>query len=332
MKQIVKAHGSGGKLTRQLIDDIFRKNFSNQILDALNDAALLPKFDGQLAFTTDSHVIKPLFYPGGDIGKLAVSGTVNDLAVSGAVPKYLSCGFILEEGFGIEKLTQIVQSMAVTAQQAGVQIVTGDTKVVSKGEADGIYINTSGIGMYPEPVQKKQIVPGDKIILSGKIGAHATAILLAREKFMIKSKIESDCQPVNRLTEKLFARLSSIKIMRDPTRGGLATVLNEFVEDKNVGIRIKEELIPVSESVRGICEPFGFDPLYLANEGKFVFVVSEAEADTALAILTDDNIGRNAAIIGEVIEKPTGRVLLETELGAHRVLNLLANEILPRIC
>ncbi|MFP4546931.1 MAG: hydrogenase expression/formation protein HypE [Fidelibacterota bacterium] len=334
MKQIIKAHGSGGKHTKDLIEQIFLKHFNNAPLTELSDAALLPIGTGRIAFTTDSHVVQPIFFPGGDIGKLAVSGTVNDLAVSGAVPKYLSCGLILEEGFALEKLEKIIASMAQTAKVAGVTIVTGDTKVVAKGEADQIYINTSGVGLLPEDVNLStgNIIPGDKIIISGNIGEHATAILLAREKFTVKSTLVSDCNPVNKMTEKLIAEVSGIRVMRDPTRGGVAGVLNEFVDNREFGIRIHEQELPVNREVSGICEPFGFDPLYLANEGKFITIVSPEEAEKSLEIIKEFELGKNARIIGEVIQKPAGKVLLQTQLGTDRILNLLSDEILPRIC
>lgn len=334
MKQIIKAHGSGGKYTKDLIEQIFLKHFNNTPLSDLSDSALLPIDTERLAFTTDSHVVQPIFFPGGDIGKLAVSGTVNDLAVSGAIPKYLSCGLIMEEGFSLEKLEKIILSMAKTAKQAGVSIVTGDTKVVARGEADQIYINTSGVGFIPDNVSlsRNKIIPGDKIILSGNIGEHATAILLARENFTVKSPILSDCNPVNKMTEKLSAEVPGLRLMRDPTRGGVASVLNEFVENQAFGIRIFEKNLPIRNEIMGICEPFGFDPLYLANEGKFIAIVSKNEAEKALSIVRNFELGKDAKIIGEIIENPDGKVLLHTPLGTDRVLNLLTDEILPRIC
>ena len=334
MKKITKAHGSGGQSTKDLIESIFLKHFANAELAQLNDSALFCTATKKIAFTTDSHVVKPIFFPGGDIGKLAVSGTVNDLAVSGAIPKYLSCGFILEEGFEIEKLEKIVISMKKTAKQAGVQIVAGDTKVVEKGEADGIFINTSGIGFLPDnidlSIQKVKI--GDQIILSGNIGEHATAILIARENFHIKTNIKSDCAPINSLTTEILKQTTGIKIMRDPTRGGVATVLNEFVENQNFGIRIFEKNIPLTSEVSGICEAFGFDPLYLANEGKFLCIIAKEEAEKTLSIMQKTKLGEKAKIIGEVIKEPKGKVLLNTYLKTDRIVNLLTDEILPRIC
>ena len=334
MPKIIKAHGSGGKYTKDLIEQIFLKHFRNDELSELSDSAILSMEKGRIAFATDSHVIQPIFYPGGNIGKLAVAGTVNDLAVSGAIPKYLSCGFIIEEGFEIEELEKIVISMAETANGTGVKIVTGDTKVVAKGEADKIFINTSGIGIIPKNVNlsPKNIKVGDKVILSGNIGEHATAILLARENFTVKSNIKSDCNPINEMTEKLLSEISSIRVMRDPTRGGVATVLNEFVENRQFGIRLFENKIPVSDEVIGICEPFGFDPLYLANEGKFICITDEKDAEKCVKILHKFKLGKNAEIIGKVINEASGKVLLNTQLGTDRVLNVLTNEILPRIC
>ena len=334
MTKIIKAHGSGGKQTKNLIETIFLKHFANDELAELSDSAIFPSETSRLAFSTDSHVVKPIFFPGGDIGKLAVSGTVNDLAVCGAIPKYLSCGFILEEGFSLEKLEDIVISMKKTADIAGVKLVTGDTKVVGKGEADEIFINTSGVGFLPDNVSPSinKVQSGDKVILSGNIGEHATAILLSRENFTIKTNIISDCAPVSPLTQLLFKQFPNIKIMRDPTRGGVATVLNEFVEKQNFGIRLFEEKIPISNEVQGICEPFGFDPLYLANEGKFVFIIDKNDAEKALVLMRQHELGKNAQIFGEVIEEAKGKVLLQTELGTDRVLNVLADEILPRIC
>ena len=310
------------------------KHFHNDYFLEMNDSAVITADCSCFAFTTDSHVVKPIFFPGGDIGKLAVAGTVNDLAVSGAIPKYLSCGFIIEEDFEIKKLEQIAISMKNTASLAGVKIIAGDTKVVGKGEADGVFINTSGIGFMPDGVDfsTKNIKPGDKVILSGNIGEHAVAILLARENYAINSDIISDCNPVNSMTQELIQRFSSIRIMRDPTRGGVGTVLNEFVENQLYGIRIFENNIPVSDKVVGICEPFGFDPLLMANEGKFLFIISAEDADESLEILKGFKLGKNAQIIGEVIDKPVGKVLMKTRIGVDRIVNSLVGEILPRIC
>ncbi|MFA4921551.1 MAG: hydrogenase expression/formation protein HypE [Candidatus Neomarinimicrobiota bacterium] len=331
---ITSAHGAGGKYSHDLIKQVFLKHFDNAPLRELLDSAILPEMPGRLVFTTDSHVVQPLFFPGGDIGKLAVSGTVNDLAVCGAKPLWLSCGMIIEEGFDLDILEKIVISMQATAQSAGVQIVTGDTKVVAHGEADGLFINTAGIGYLPQGrhIGISQIVAGDKIILNGYIGDHAAAIIKARQDFQIESDIVSDCAPLNDLTENLFENIDGIRIMRDPTRGGLATTLNEFLDGDRFGVRIYQDAIPIQEAVRGLCEPLGFDPLYLANEGKIVVVVAEESANDALRWMHSHPLGRAAAIIGEVTTQPVGHVLLKTHLGTDRVLDMLIGEMLPRIC
>ncbi|HPC35983.1 MAG TPA: hydrogenase expression/formation protein HypE [Candidatus Marinimicrobia bacterium] len=333
-KKITSAHGAGGKYSHDLIKQVFLKHFDNPPLRELLDAAILPEMHGRLVFTTDSHVVQPLFFPGGDIGQLAVSGTVNDLAVCGAKPLWLSCGMIIEEGFNLDTLEKIVISMQKIAQLAGVQIVTGDTKVVGHSEADGLFINTAGIGYLPEGrnIGKSLITPGDKILINGFIGDHAAAIIKARQQFQIDLDIISDCAPLNELTEILFEKVPGIRIMRDPTRGGVATTLNEFMDGNRFGIRIIENSIPVRDVVLGLCEPLGFDPLYLANEGKVVVIVAEKAAEEALTTMRSHPLGRNAAIIGEVIAQPTGHVLLKTRIGTERVLDMLTGEMLPRIC
>ncbi|MFA4839179.1 MAG: hydrogenase expression/formation protein HypE [Candidatus Neomarinimicrobiota bacterium] len=332
--KIVRAHGSGGKLTHELIQSLFVKHFSNRSLDELLDSAILENPGGKIVFTTDSHVVKPLFFPGGDIGKLSVTGTVNDLAVCGATPLYLSCGMIIEEGFEIGVLEKIVVSMKNAAELAGVQIVTGDTKVVEHGAADGIFINTAGIGVQNSKARLslKSVQNGDVVIVSGWMGDHEAAIIKAREEFNISANIVSDCAPVNRLTQKMVDEISDLRIMRDPTRGGLATTLNEFVWKQPFGIRIEENSVPVRESVRGLCEPLGFDPLYLANEGKIVAIVGKNCAGQALSILKSFSECDSAAIIGEVIDDPKGKVLLRTAIGSDRILDMLTTEQLPRIC
>ncbi|MDD5766872.1 MAG: hydrogenase expression/formation protein HypE [Candidatus Marinimicrobia bacterium] len=332
--KIVRAHGSGGKLTHELIQSLFVKHFSNRSLDELLDSAILKNPGGKIVFTTDSHVVKPLFFPGGDIGKLSVTGTVNDLAVCGATPLYLSCGMIIEEGFEIDRLEKIVISMKNAAESAGVQIVTGDTKVVEHGAADGIFINTSGIGVRNSKVQLslKSIRIGDAVLVSGWMGDHEAAIIKAREEFNISADIVSDCAPISRLTQKLVNEIPDLRIMRDPTRGGLATTLNEFVWRQKFGIRIDEKSVPVRESVRGLCEPLGFDPLYLANEGKIVAIVGKESAGKTLSIMRLSPECDSAAIIGEVIDEPKGKVLLRTGIGSNRILDMLTTEQLPRIC
>ncbi|MEI2581853.1 hydrogenase expression/formation protein HypE [Scytonema sp. PRP1] len=336
---ITLAHGSGGKATRDLIDDIFVKNFDNPTLSQLEDqasfdlASLMQQGD-RLAFTTDSYVVDPLFFPGGDIGELAINGTVNDLAMSGAKPLYLSCSVILEEGLAVETLRRVAESMRTAAKKAGVQIVTGDTKVVHRGAADKLFINTSGIGVIPTGVNVSahNIQPGDAVIINGELGNHGTAILIARGELALDSDIESDCQPLNGLVETILNVCPDIHAMRDATRGGLATVLNEFALSSGVGIRLDEQSIPVREEVNGVCEILGLDPLYLANEGKFVVVVGRENADTVLSAMKSHPAGKDACIIGEVISSPPGVVLLKTVFGTERIVDMLVGDQLPRIC
>jgi hydrogenase expression/formation protein HypE len=331
---ITLAHGSGGKLTHNLIKDIFLKHFSNDIILQGDDAARLEVPAGQVAFTTDSFVITPVFFKGGNIGKLAVCGTVNDLSSSGAKPLYLSCGVIIEEGLPISELESIVESMGRTAMECGVKIVTGDTKVVQKGAADKIFINTTGIGLIPQGlnISGAHARPGDKVIISGLIGEHGCSILLAREELNIYSNIESDCAPLNSLVEDALNITHDIHVLRDPTRGGLATTLNEIAEQSNVGIMLYENEIPVREEVRGICELLGMDPLYMANEGKMIIIVPETQAEPVLRALKKNKYGQDASIIGEVIDSPAGRVTIKTVTGGSRIVDMLVGEQLPRIC
>lgn len=321
---------------REMIHDIFLAEFNNEILSAGTDSAILNMPSEHIAFTTDSFVIDPIFFPGGDIGKLAICGTVNDLAVSGAEAKYLTCSLILEEGFAFNDLQKIIKSMAEAAQEAGVKVVTGDTKVVNRGKCDKIFINTSGIGIldikYKEISFGTGIIPGDKIIVSGTLGDHGMAVLKAREDIKINADMVSDCAPLNGMIKKILDADCNIKFMRDATRGGLATVLNELVEDGKYGISVEEDAIPVNENVRGMCEIFGFDPLYVANEGKIVIIASANSADTVINTLRNNKYGKNAAIIGEVTEDQKGKVILETSIGGKRVIDMLAGEQLPRIC
>ncbi|MEH2179423.1 hydrogenase expression/formation protein HypE [Nostoc sp.] len=336
---ITLAHGSGGKAMRDLIDDIFVSNFDNPILSQLEDqasfnlASLMQQGD-RLAFTTDSYVVDPLFFPGSDIGELAVNGTVNDLAVSGAKPLYLTCSVILEEGLPVEILRRVAASMKTAAKKAGVQIVTGDTKVVHRGAVDKLFINTAGIGIIPQRVSisAHNIQPGDTIIINGEIGNHGAAILIARGELALETDIASDCQPLHTLVETILHVCPQIHAMRDATRGGLATVLNEFVLSSNVGIRLFEESIPVHEEVNGVCEILGLDPLYLANEGKLVVVVAAKYAETVLSAMKSHPAGKDACIIGEVITSPPGIVLLKTVFGAERIVDMLVGDQLPRIC
>jgi hydrogenase expression/formation protein HypE len=336
---ITLAHGSGGKAMRDLIDDVFVRSFDNPILSQLEDQAsfnlanLLQQGD-RLAFTTDSYVVDPLFFPGSDIGELAINGTINDLAVSGAKPLYLTCSVILEEGLPVETLRRVVASMQAAAKNAGVQIVTGDTKVVHRGAADKLFINTAGIGIIPTGVNisAHNIQPGDAIIINGELGNHGTAILIARGELALETDIKSDCQPLHTLVETILEFCPGIHAMRDATRGGLATVLNEFAMTSNVGIRLHEKSIAIREEVKGVCEILGLDPLYLANEGKLVVVVQQDKADQVLSAMKTHPAGKDACIVGEVIASPPGVVFLKTAFGAERIVDMLVGDQLPRIC
>ena len=333
---ILLGHGSGGKLSHELIQNLFLKHFSENESHFPTDASILPLMGQYVAFTTDSYVVDPIFFPGGNIGKLAVCGTVNDLAVSGATPFYMSCGFIIEEGFPIDQLEEIVISMAHEAKKAGVKIVAGDTKVVDKGKCDKIFINTSGIGIVNKTHHHisygKNILPGDKIIINGNIAEHGVAIIGARNNIEFADDLHSDCASLNGLINEAMKVSDHIHFMRDATRGGLATVLCELVESRNYGILINESDIPVSESVAGLCEVFGFDPLYIANEGKVVMVVAAKDADKVLSAMRKHELGRQACIIGEIIATNRQKVLLETSIGGKRILDMLTGEQLPRIC
>ncbi len=336
---ITLAHGGGGKAMRDLIDDVFVSAFDNPALASLEDQARfeladLARIGDRLAFTTDSYVVDPLFFPGGDIGALAVNGTVNDLAVSGARPLYLSCGIILEEGFPVADLRRIAASMQAAATEAGVQIVTGDTKVVQRGAADKLFINTSGVGVIPTGVHiaADRARPGDKVLINGHIGDHGVAILAARDDLALDVPIESDCCSLHGLIQSLLAACPDVHCLRDATRGGIATVLNEFALAADVCINLDEPTIPVREAVRGVSEILGLDPLYFANEGKLVALVPAAQADAALAAMRAHPAGRDAAIIGEVGDKPRGTVIMHTAFGGERIVDMLVGEQLPRIC
>ncbi|WP_017656020.1 hydrogenase expression/formation protein HypE [Fortiea contorta] len=336
---ITLAHGSGGKAMRDLIDDIFVSNFDNPILAQLEDQAnfnlaSLAEHGNRLAFTTDSYVVDPLFFPGSDIGELAVNGTINDLAVSGAKPLYLSCSVILEEGLPVETLRRVATSMKIAANKVGVQIVTGDTKVVHRGAADKLFINTAGIGIIPDKINisAHNIQPKDVVIINGEIGNHGAAILIARGELALETDIESDCQPLNELVENILKVCPEIHAMRDATRGGLATVLNEFAVSSRVGIRIDENSLPIREEVKGICEILGLDPLYLANEGKLVIVAPREYADAILSAMKSHPTGKDACILGEVISSYPGIVLLKTVFNTERIVDMLVGEQLPRIC
>lgn len=333
------AHGSGGKAMRDLIDDIFVTTFDNPQLSELEDQAQfsladLSKLGNRLAMTTDSYVVDPLFFPGGDIGKLAVTGTVNDLAVGGAKPLYLTCGMIIEEGLSVDILRRITQSMKDTADLAGVQIVTGDTKVVPRGAADKLFINTAGIGVIREniDINAGNARPGDVVIINGLIGDHGAAIVDARGEMFLENTIETDCQPLNALIGSMLDCCPQIRSMRDATRGGIATVLNEFAQTSEVCIRLNEAAIPIRDEVRGICEILGLDPLYLANEGKVLAVVPVDKADEVLQIMRQHSAGQDSAIIAEIREAPAGRVILKTKFGGDRIVDMLVGEQLPRIC
>jgi hydrogenase expression/formation protein HypE len=332
--KILLAHGSGGKLSHDLIKQIFLPRFRNPFLEPLDDSAKITNQHGSIAFTTDSYVVNPIFFPGGDIGKLAVCGTVNDLSMVGATPSYLSLALIVEEGFSIELLKQIVSSIHETAEQAGVSVVTGDTKVVEHGAADQLFINTAGIGWIRPGVNLSGINArsGDKILLSGYLGDHEMAVLSQREGFRFQGELRSDCAPLNDLVGKMLDACPSIRCMRDPTRGGLATTLNEIASMSNVGMVIEEEKVPVRESVKGISELLGLDPLYLANEGKSIAICPPSEGKRLLEVMKSHPLGRDAEIIGRVTEENRKRVTLHTLIGGHRILDMLTGGQYPRIC
>ncbi len=336
---ITLAHGSGGKAMRDLIDDVFVGGFDNTQLTELEDQARfdlagLTQLGNRLAMTTDCYVVDPLFFPGGDIGKLAVTGTVNDLAVGGARPLYLSCGMIIEEGLPVEDLRRIVASMKATADAAGVCIVTGDTKVVHRGAADKLFINTTGIGVIPENVEirAQRGRDGDVVLINGFVGDHGAAIVDARGEMSLDNTIKTDCQPLNTLVEAMLAVCPDIHCMRDATRGGIATVLNEFAEASGVSISIDEAALPVRDEVRGMCEILGLDPLYLANEGKLLAIVPPERADACLQAMRAHPAGRDSAIIGHVYADEASRVILKTGFGGNRIVDMLVGEQLPRIC
>ncbi|MCX7920110.1 MAG: hydrogenase expression/formation protein HypE [bacterium] len=337
-EKIQLAHGSGGKLSQKLIKDLILKYFGNPILDKLDDSGIIriqkPEVNGQIAYTTDSYVVSPLFFPGGNIGKLAVCGTINDLAMVGAVPQYLTVAFIIEEGFSLSDFEKILNSMRTTARSANVLIVAGDTKVVNRGNADKIYISSSGIGLVKEGINisGSNAQVGDKVLISGTVGDHGMAILAQREDLALQTTLKSDCAPLNSLVQEMLKVTKDIHCLRDPTRGGLASTLNEIAQASNVGIKIDEPAVPVRKEVRSICDLLGFDPLYVANEGKLVAVVKHSVAEKVLAVMKKHKFGKNAAIIGEVISSPKKTVLLKTSVGGTRILDMLSGEQLPRIC
>lgn len=333
-KEIVLAHGSGGKLSHQLLSKIILPQFQNELLAPLHDGAIFSLGETRLAFSTDSYVVSPIFFPGGDIGKLAVHGTVNDLAMCGARPLYLSVGFILEEGTPMEDFWRIVQSMRAAAEEADVQLVTGDTKVVERGKADKIFINTAGIGAVPEGVNihpaRAQI--GDKIILSGAIAVHGIAIMSVREGLEFETEIASDTAALNGLVRELLSACKDVHVLRDPTRGGVTSAVTEIAQSADVGVLLNESSIPISEEVKGACEILGLDPLYVANEGKLLALVPAAEAEVALGAMRNHSLGREAAMIGEVTTEHPGFVVMKTRVGGMRVVDMLSGEQLPRIC
>lgn len=333
-EKIILDYGSGGKASQRLIKNLFVKHFENPILRKMDDAVLISDLQGPLSMSTDTFTVDPVFFPGGNIGSLSVHGTVNDVAMLGAIPKYISCAFILEEGLEMDDLDKIVRSMAVAAREAGVLIVTGDTKVVPKGAVDKIFINTTGIGSViadPSP-SGSRACPGDAVLVSGSIGDHGLAILSHRQGISFETDVLSDSQNLNHLIVKLINEIGDIHVLRDPTRGGLATTLNEIALQSDVEMLIEEDRIPIREEVEGGCSFLGLDPLFLANEGKFICILPQESAARALEIMRSDPAGQGAAIIGEVREERKGKVILRTGLGGHRLLDMLEGEQLPRIC
>jgi len=331
---IVLGHGSGGRLSAKLMEDVFLPAFRNPALEQMNDQAILDVPAGRIAMSTDTYVVKPMFFPGGNLGELAVYGTVNDLAVGGATPKYLSAGFVLEEGLSLETLRRLVQSMAAAARRCGVQIVTGDTKVVEKGCGDGVYVNTAGIGFVPEGASYSAagIRPGDRIVLNGSLGDHGITILAQREGMELGGDLRSDSAPLYELCAAVMKAAPGLHAMRDLTRGGLSSALNEIARSAHVGVEIEERAIPVRSEVRGACELLGLDPLYVANEGKMIAFVPEAEAEAAVAAMQAHELGRAARVIGVVTESHARMVTMRTTLGTERIVDMLAQDQLPRIC
>ena len=337
--EVTLAHGGGGKAMKDLIDDVFVRAFDNPILSPLEDQArldlaALSLCGDRLAFTTDAFVVDPLFFPGGDIGKLAVCGTVNDLAVGGAIPLYLSCAAIIEEGASLELLRRVARSMAGAARAAGVQLVTGDTKVVNRGACDKLFLTTTGVGVIPRGREalRARGPAGDAVIVNGLLGDHGAAILAARGDLLLDAPIESDCAALHGLVEALLAAVPGTRCLRDATRGGVATVLNEIAAASAVALEIDDDRVPLRREVRGLCELLGLDPLYLANEGKLVAVVPSGTAEAALAALRAHPLGRDAVVIGEVHEEEAGRVIMRTLMGGTRIVDMLVGEQLPRIC
>jgi len=332
--RILLAHGSGGTMMRELIEDVFMHDFDDDILSRADDAASLELPAGRVAMSTDTYVVNPLFFPGGDIGRLAVCGTVNDVATAGAQPLYLSVGFVLEEGFAVEDLRRILVSMRDAAREAGVRIVTGDTKVVEKGHGDGCYINTAGIGVIREgtDLSAHNCKPGDAVLLSGTLGDHGIAVISTREGLSFETDIESDAAPLNHLIAAVLDAAPDTRCFRDPTRGGLASTLNEFATASGVSVVVEESTVPVHPQVQGACEMLGYDVFQVANEGKMIVVVPAEQAQAALEAMRQTPYGTNAAIIGEVQDAPAGKVYVHTGFGAKRIMDMLVGEQLPRIC
>jgi hydrogenase expression/formation protein HypE len=331
---VTLAHGSGGKATRALVEGLFLEELGNPLLDRLDDAALVELDGSRLAFTTDSYVVKPIVFPGGDIGELAVNGTVNDLAVSGARPLALSAGFVVEEGFEVAELRRLAASMARAAEAAGVSVVAGDTKVVERGKADGLYVSTSGLGLVPAGVElaPERVQPGDRVLVSGTLGDHGMAVMIARGELQLEVELESDTAPVHELAAALLELGDAARWLRDPTRGGLATALNELTQQTGLAVLLKEAALPLRPSVVGACEILGIDPLYVANEGKLVAIVAAEAAEDALAALRAHPLGEEAALVGSVTAEPEGLVLLDTAFGGSRIVDMLVGDPLPRIC
>jgi len=332
-EKILLAHGSGGKLSHRLLNELIYPHFSNPILDKAEDAAVF-KLKGKLAFTTDSFVVKPIFFPGADIGKLSICGTVNDLAVMGAKPLYLTASCIVEEGFETEVFQKLVKSMAKTAKASGVKIVGGDFKVVEKGACDNIFINTSGIGLIPNDIDISagNARVGDVIIINGFIGEHGAAVMSGRQDYKLKTSIKSDCACLNGLIENILRASGNIHVMRDPTRGGVATTLNEIAIQSNAEIQIEEDSLPITEEVKGFCEILGIDPLYMANEGKVLVFAKNKDAKKILSCMKKHKLGKNSKVIGRVTAKNNPIVLLNTSIGSSRIIDMLSGEQLPRIC
>jgi hydrogenase expression/formation protein HypE len=331
---VTLAHGAGGKATRALVEGLFLEELGNPLLEPLGDSAVVELNGSRLAFTTDSYVVKPLFFPGGDIGELAINGTVNDLAVSGAVPLALSAGFVVEEGFPVADLRRVAGSMAAAASAVGVPVATGDTKVVERGHGDGVYVNTAGIGFVAgEAVLGPELVrPGDRVLVSGTLGDHGMAVMIARGELDLEVDLESDTAPVHELTQALLELGPAVRWLRDPTRGGLATALNELAEQSELAVVLEETALPLRPAVVGACEILGIDPLYVANEGKLVAIVAPGAAESALAALRRHALGADAALIGEIGTDPAGLVVLDTALGGSRIVDMLVGDPLPRIC